>query len=78
MNAIALEIDHELKTLDEESARHFALAVRALLRLAKARQNKLPRVPFSQRIVTDAAIGTWPAGRDVDQHIAALREEWGQ
>lgn len=76
MKTMTLDLDHELESLDQQSATQFKQAVLAMLRLVKARQTDRAQVPFSERIARHPAIGTWPANVDADKHIAGLRDEW--
>ena len=76
MSTLALEIEKELGSLDQESARHFERAVREMLLMAKACQPRKTPVPFSERIVCHPAIGTWPADLDVERHLSEVRNEW--
>lgn len=73
---MTLDLEHELESLDQQSALQFKQAVLAMLRLVKARQVDRMQAPFSERIARHPAIGTWPANVDADQHIANLRGEW--
>jgi hypothetical protein len=74
MKPLAAEIDRELDSLDEESARRFTRAVRAMLQLAKSHGSN--RARLGERLANHPAIGSWPADRNIDQHVDALRAEW--
>lgn len=76
MNRIALEINRELESLDPQSVWRFEQVMLATLRLVKAQQKPQPKPTFAERIASHAAIGTWPSGIDIDQHIASARAEW--
>lgn len=76
MNRIALEIDRELESLDRQSAWRFEQAMQAMLRLVKAQQKPQLQPTFAERIASHPAIGTWPKDIDIDEHVAATREEW--
>ncbi len=76
MKTVTLNLDAELASLDQSTALQFKHAVMAMLRLVKVRQAAKHAAPFAERIAHHAAIGTWPAERNVDQHIAELRDEW--
>ncbi len=76
MKTVTLNLDTELASLDQNTALQFKHAVMAMLRLVKVRQAEKREIPFAERIARHAAIGTWPAVRNVDQHIAELRDEW--
>jgi hypothetical protein len=73
---VTLNLDAELVSLDRNTALQLKHAVMAMLRLVKLRQAAKHAAPFAERIARHAAIGTWPAERNVDQHIAELRDEW--
>ena len=73
---MSLDLDHELETLDHQTALQFKKAVMAMLQLVKAKQVDRPQAPFAERIARHPAIGTWPTNIDVDGHISNLREEW--
>lgn len=78
MSTLAEEIEHELQTLEPETAQHFERVLRDMLTLVKARHQ--PAATGSEslgdRLVNDPAIGTWPKELDGDAHVAALRAEW--
>ena len=78
MSTLAEEIEHELRTLEPETARHFERVLRDMLTLVKARQQPVANgsVSLADRIVKHPAIATWPKGLDGDAHVAALRGEW--
>lgn len=76
MKPVSLDLDHELKSLDQVTALQFKRTVRAMLRLVKAQQSSQPKAPFSERIARHPAIGTWPVNLNGDQHLARLRDEW--
>jgi len=78
MKSLTLDLDHELESLDHESAMQFKQAMFTMLRLVKTRQGNRPQSPFSERIAHHPAIGTWPANVDADKHIADLRDEWSR
>ena len=76
MKSIALDLDHELESLDRTSALEFKQAMLAMLRLVKSRRAEQGRAPFAERIAGHPAIGTWPADVDADGHVERLRAEW--
>lgn len=77
MKSISLDLDRELASLDQSTAAQFKHTVWAMMRLVKAGQARKSQ-SFAERIASHPAIGTWPAGLDVDVHIGAMRDEWGR
>jgi hypothetical protein len=73
---VTLNLDAELASLDHNTALQFKHAVMAMLRLVKVRQAEKRGAPFAERVARHPAIGTWPSERNIDQHIAQLRDEW--
>jgi hypothetical protein len=76
MNALTLQLENEIASLDERSAIQFRQAMLTMLKLLKKQVVVESELPFSERIAQHRAIGSWPADLDGDQHIAALRNEW--
>lgn len=69
-------LEEEIATLDQHTAAQFKRTVLDMLQLLKQTQNRKKNIPLSQRISGDAAIGTWPSHKNIDQHISQLRAEW--
>ena len=77
MSTLTEEIEHELRTLEPETARHFERVLRDMLTLVKARQQPVASGggSLADRLANHPAIGTWPKGLDGDAYVAALRGE---
>ena len=75
MKSAAVDLNHELQSLDASSAIQFKQAMLMMLRALKSAKS-IERPTFGERIAGHPAINSWPKELDGDEHVRKLRAEW--